>query len=349
MSKWDGASAIINDMRAAFMQNNQVFRRHNLEHTYDDINALVNGIAELQFADKQYEQYMLLSYRDWAPMAFWNQHKEIYTMHPGLTRELRATDINDPIPGEMLRRLPHPDPMFVFPEGISLTMNDGKPGRLVAIQVSGAIISQPGHAKFTSTTDPKANGLYLNARAEVFNDHGKVVDWDNCHTSIPFSETFTIADLIDRTRSHYTFDGHGVSEGLTDETALSYVRYVTGIALSHLLYVVSREPEIDKPRKTTGVQGSQIKRMSVPVPRPTKLMPVGYRIGAALDAHRRNVEAKPAKSDGASGRTVKPHTRKAHFHTVRYGKGRAQSYLDWFPPIPVKQNGPAAEPTLHGY
>ena len=45
MSKWDGASAIINDMRAAFVQNNQVFRRHNLEHTYDDINALVNGIA----------------------------------------------------------------------------------------------------------------------------------------------------------------------------------------------------------------------------------------------------------------------------------------------------------------
>lgn len=349
MSKWDAASKIINDMRAAFAYNNQIFRKHHLEHTYDDIEALVEGVKELQLADKRYEQYMLLAYRDWAPMAFWNQHKETYTMHPGLTRELRATDINDSIPGEMLRRLPHPDPLFVFPEGIALTMNDGKPGRLIAIQVSGAIVSAPGHAKFTSTTNTKSNGLYLNAMAEVHNSNGKVVDWDYCHTSIPFSDKFTIGSIINSTRDHYTFDGHGVSEGLTDKAALEYVQHVTGIALAHLLYVVSREPEIDKARKATTAQGPQSKRLGAPVPRPAKVMPVGYRIGAALDAHRRNVDANPTKSDGTSGRTVKPHTRKAHFHTVRYGKGRALSYIDWFPPIPVKQNGPAFEPTLHGY
>lgn len=349
MSRWDAASKIINDMRAAFAYTNQMFQKNNLEHTYNDLNALVEGLHADPFIDDRITNYMLLCYRDWAPMAFWNQYKETYTMHPGLTKELRATDINDPIPGEMLRRLPHPDPMIVFPEGIPLTMNDGKQGRLIAIQVTGAIITQPGHARFVSTTDAGANGLYLNAVAEVYGDDGKVVDWDYCHTSIPFSDTFTIASIINHTRDHYTFDGVGISEGLQDERALEYVRHVVGIALSHLLYVVSRGAEIDKPRKTTAAQGTQSKLIGTPVPRPSKVMPVGYRIGAALDAHRRDLATNPVTTGATGGRTVKPHTRKAHFHTVRYGKGRALSYIDWFPPIPVKQNGPASETTIHGY
>jgi hypothetical protein len=347
VSKWDAASAIVNDVRAAFTQSNNVFRELGLEHTYPDLEALVEAIDAKQ-VNQRMASYLLLVYRDWAPFAFWNVHKQVYTMHPGLTRELDATDIEDKIPGAQLQRLPHPDPLFVFPEGIPVELNTGERGRLTAIQVSGAVISAPGHARITSTTDDDNNGLYLHAIAEVLDDNGDVKDWDYCHTSIPFNETFTISSLIDRTRDHYTFDGFGFSEGLVDERALAYVRRVVGIALSQVLYVVSRNAEIAVPRKTTTAQSDVGKRLGGPRPRPIKHQPVGYVIGAALDAYRRNPVAG-APGTGGGDRTVKPHMRKAHFHTVRYGKGRMLSYIEWFPPIPVKITGPAVAPTIHGY
>jgi hypothetical protein len=347
VSKWDAASAIVNGVHAAFNDANSLFRELRLEHTYTDLNALVEAINERQI-DRIMASRILLLYRDWAPLAYWNRYKQVYTVHPGLTRELDATDIEDKIPGSQLQHLPHPDPLFVFPQGIPVELNTGERGRLTAIQVSGAVISAPGHARITSTTDEESNGLYLHAIAEVLDENGKAKDWDYCHTSIPFGETFTIASLIDRTRDHYTFDGNGISEGLTDERALAYVRRVVGIALSHVLYVVSRNAEIAAPRKTTTAQDELCKRVGGPSPRPVKHQPVGYVIGAALDAYRRNPTTS-ASGSGGGDRTVGPHVRKAHFHTVRYGKGRMLSYIDWFPPIPVKITGPATKPTIHGY
>jgi hypothetical protein len=347
MSKWDAASAIVNGVRAAFTDANSMFREFGLEHTYTDLNALVKAIDERQI-ENRLASYMLLVYRDWAPFAYWNRYKQVYTMHPGLTRELDATDINDQIPGSQLQHLPHPDPLFVFPEGIDVELNTGERGRLTAIQVGGAVISAPGHARITSTTDNDNNGLYLHAVAEVLDDNGNVKDWDYCHTSIPFGETFTIANLINRTRDHYTFDGTGISEGLADDRALAYVRRVVGIALSQVLYIVSRNAEIGDPRKTTIAQNAISKRVGGPAPRPIKHRPVGYVIGAALDAYRRDAAASPKRLVGGE-RTVKPHMRKAHFHTVRHGKGRMLSYIEWFPPIPVKMTGPVPTPTIHGY
>lgn len=347
MGKWDPASKIINDVRAAFFEADQMFRQFGLEHTYNDLGALLRGIEEKQLPPR-IATTLTLVFRDWAPLAFWNQHKQVYTMHPGLTEGLDATDIKDPIPGEELQKLPHPDPLFVLPRGVPVTFKGEEPGRLIAIQISGAVISRPGHAQITSTLDPNANGLYIHALAEVLDDQNNVIDWDFCHTSIPFGEIFTIEGLINHTRDHYSVRGDGISEGLTDEGALAYVRSVVGIALSHVLYVVARNAEIASPCLATTAQTKQAKRMQPRVQRPVKHQPVGYVIGAALDAARRN-EANATGNAGTGERTVKGHWRKAHFHTVRYGKGRALSYIDWFPPIPVKIDGPAAVPTLHPY
>lgn len=347
-SKWDRASEIVNDVRAAYHRNSQLFRRYNLEHAYKDVNALVAAVKEKRIPEK-IGSSMMFFWGDWAALSFWSQYKQVYTMHPGLTRELRATGIDDKVHGSALRQLPHPDPLFVLPEGVAVTLNDGKPGRLVAFHVSGAIIGGLGSGVYVSTADPRADGLYLTAIAEVHNATGGIEDWEYSHTSIPVGDTFTIGELINKNRHHYSYDGRTYTEGFTGEKDLAYSQQVVGIALSHLLYAVSRNADMQSPRKTTTTTSHLTKRLGGAPSRPVKHQPVGYVIGAALDAQRRAQEHDAATDKKAGARTVRPHLRRAHWHTVRYGPGKSQSYVEWFPPIPVKMEGSAKEPTLHGY
>jgi hypothetical protein len=347
-NKWDAASRVVNDVRAIFDRNHTEIRLYGLQDTYTDINAFADGLQQRQLPDRV-QMALLLAFRDWAPMAFWNEHKQVYTMHPTLTRELRATGVNDKLPGEILQHLPHPDPMFVFPDGIEIELPEGERGSLIAINVCGAHVTGPGHANFASTLDETSNGLYFNALAEVYDEDGTVVDWDYCHTSIPISdEAFTIASVIDDTRDYYSFDGKRATEGM-DERRLAYVHQVVGIALAHLLYVSTVDVDIAPPRNTTAAQNAPLAAAGPRRrPRPTKHQPVGYVIGPALDAARREHEKNAAT--GGGGGTKGPHVRKAHFHTVRTGVGRVDSELRWFAPIPVKMDGaPLKKPTIHGY
>jgi len=347
-NKWDAASRVVNDVRAIFDEFNANFRHFGLEHTSTtDATAFTEQLHQRQITDRE-AMRLLLVFRNWAPLALWNEHKQVYTMHPTLTRELRATGLHDKLPGEILQQLPHPDPMFVFPDGIEIALPKGERGRLIAISVCGAKVGAPGNANFTSTLDENSDGLYFNALTEVYDEHGTVVDRDYSHTSIPISdETFTIASVIDGTGDYSSFDGGRLVRGM-DEGQLAYVHQVVGIALAHLLYVVTVDADIAPPRNTTTVQSASLAMGPRRPPKPTKHQPVGYVVGPALDAALREHGKFVAASGG--GGTKSPHWRKAHFHTVRTGVGRANSELRWFAPIPVKQDGaPAQKPTIHGY
>lgn len=348
MGKWDAASIIINDVRANFNWLNQMFREFNLENSYDDLEHVVK-VLKAQATPSQFT-FLTLAFRDWAPLAYWNFDKQVYTMHPGMTRELNATGIDDKIYGDVLRHLPHPDPLFVFPEGIAVDFPKGDSGRITAIQISGAKVLESGRGMYMSTADPRANGLYITVIAEVHNAQGKVTDWDYAHISIPILDSFTISEVIQQTRDHFTFDELGARDGIPDDRTLTYMRWMVGIALSHLLYVVSRRADVGMPRKSVATQPTKV-AVSLPKPgSPIRHQPVGYVIGPELDAHRRQSERETATVSSDGTRTVSPHTRAAHFHTVRYGKGRANSYVDWFGPIRVKKHeGAVDKPTLHGY
>lgn len=349
MSKWDAASTIVNEIRSHFATINQWYRRYGLAGHYGDLDAIAEALQSQSMPERTMD-HLMIGYRDWAPLAFWNERKEVYTMHPRMANELGAATVDETIPASVLQRLPHPNPLFVIPGGIDITHNDGKPGRITAIQVSGAVVPEPGsgQAIITSTTDNRANGLHLTTIAEVLNEGGDTVDWDYCHTSIMTSGNFTIGEVITKDRDYVAVaDGGGMAFGM-DDAALAYVQQTTGIAIAHLLYVASRNAEIAEPRKTTGAQSRAAQRRGDRAPGSIRHRPVGYVIGAAIDAYDRQGRESQPRSAG-TGRTIRPHTRRGHFHTVRYGKGRALSYIDWFPPIPVKVDGPATVPTLHEY
>lgn len=346
MSQWHAASQIINDVRASYTESNRLFTEYGLADAYGDIDRVVDTIRTLPPTPAA---TLEVNYRNWAPLAHWNQYKQVYTVHPSLTREMKATDFDTSVPGPVLRQLPHPDPMFVFPEGIPVVLTDGKPGRLTALIVTGANVSGPGYANFTSSTNPKINGLMLTSIAEVLSPTGKVIDWDYCFTSVPVTETFTIAGLINDVRGHTMTMGDGVRrQGLQDERVRTYVRQVVAIGIAHLLYATSRSADVGEPRQTTSRQSDMSRKIKAAKPKPVKTMPMGFKIGPALDAARRKLDRGVGRSEPGTG-TKSPHVRKAHFHTFRHGPGRQLFYVDWLPPIPVKMDGPIKVPTIHAY
>ena len=114
--------------------------------------------------------------------------------------------------------------------------------------------------------------------------------------------------------------------------------------LSVLLYLCSANREI---------QGPEGRAFQPPVPRVqhtrqgVRAHPadrihawnVAWRVGAALEAAERR-EREPSASTGAStGRSPKPHLRRAHWHLYWAGKGRAEPRVKWLPPIPVNVEG----------
>jgi hypothetical protein len=59
---------------------------------------------------------------------------------------------------------------------------------------------------------------------------------------------------------------------------------------------------------------------------------VGVRIGAALRRHQQFEQNNHTKDTHSN---LRPHLRRAHWHTYKTGVGRSESILKWLSPIPV--------------
>ena len=102
--------------------------------------------------------------------------------------------------------------------------------------------------------------------------------------------------------------------------------------VSLLLYLCSERPDITGDGKPGNPQPKRVKGGERVFASPgVKAWDVAYRLGAAFR------QARAAQDEGgeATGRTVRAHVRRAHYHLYRTGKGRQQSVLKWLPPIPV--------------
>lgn len=98
--------------------------------------------------------------------------------------------------------------------------------------------------------------------------------------------------------------------------------------LSLVLYLCSSEPDLT--RKLPPRPGSGRKLSPVPQQQPT-VWPVGLRIGAAL----REYERAESERGEPTGRGVRPHMRRAHWHHYWVGKGRSEIALRWVAPVAV--------------
>ena len=99
-----------------------------------------------------------------------------------------------------------------------------------------------------------------------------------------------------------------------------------------------RQPERPQPKRTK--RGERL----FPPDRPT-VWDVGLRLGAALrQAGVLGTENAPNDVIGRARGPVRPHIRRAHWHTYRVGPGKADARLKWLPPILVNIADPEALP-----
>jgi hypothetical protein len=290
---------------------------------------------------------LAFSGQDMGTLALWQQHRIVYSIDDEVWRSLGDTGDDYVIPEGLFRYLPHPDPFIAFPEPLVLTTEDGKLHRIGGCFLTGRSSRREGHGpalvgmgqRTTSVSDLVGLGLLFvgpvywpDGRPYMTSD-GRTQDVIYSRTSLHVGETVGV--LIVGAVARYL---------ATDETVAWMERLPMMIrrALSVIVYLCATNadlrPVTAAPPKRKGKGGGRTVRNDT-APR---VVEVGYRVGAELRAWRRG---EPGAGH-VPGRTVRPHIRRAHFHTFKVGPGRAESRVRWLAPIPVRFLGPAPTPTV---
>lgn len=237
----------------------------------------------------------------------WRVTQGIYRFDPTLYEQLRETSITGSIPGEVLLRLPE---WCVYLETPGMTMPQSGSGETPLHGVWAWLDREAERGrpllKFTFDADPSASV-----------DSGQVWLDGTIEQAIQEAEVALPETM------------------LKDYTRMA--RSVYSSILSLLLYLCAENAEI----------GEDHKRPPCPQPKRTKgierLFPadkprewnVGTRMGAALRRAHVTFQTDSMHPEVQTGQHVRPHVRRAHWHTYRAGPGRTDRRVKWLPPIPV--------------
>lgn len=261
----------------------------------------------------------------------WEKTRVVYDVDPDLTASLLDMEMDAEFPGEVLRHLPHPNPMFIFRKPIESVNELGQ-----RAQVRGFLVAaRPAPNRVTSTAevDQFEDCVYLvTAIVDNYDEDGAKEPYPT-HVEL-FAPT---ARGITSVRKMLSGDTAIVREATVgepasraDEDLTDFVRRLSVLMISHLLYVCCDKPDIESgsvpaPRKA--------KKSGARPERPARVHRVGWREGPAIrDFHQKVARLR---STGATGRTVIPHVRRGHPHTFRWGKGRVFTKVKWIPPLLV--------------
>lgn len=285
--------------------------------------------------------------RDLQPFYRWSTDRQVYPVHPATTRGLVAMTTTVPVPSAQLRRLRHPNPLFVLPGAPAVHHPDGRQGRVIAFFVVGAISARYAELKdgsgqqlsaassvLRSTDSDEINAYHAMVVSEVLDPTGtQVIDHDYCRITIPLIHDFTLEALVDA-----TVDGFNWERVLRDEgeptAKITYMRTIATVVISHLLYAISKNAEIDKPRNDRPpAKRGKTKNAPKPV-KPARMMPMGYRLGNRLAEFEQRQRDEGTRTT-ATGAKKAPHIRGAHLHTFRVGTGRAEIDVKLLAPIAV--------------
>lgn len=276
--------------------------------------------------------------QDAATMALWAQHKVVYHLDHDLWEELGDADDDTFIPAGIFKYLPHPDPFLAFPEPLYLPINETLYQRADGFFVTGRAPGTDGSFQ-RSTANPDVQELGLLIVGPLYNADGRphmlpggVHDMIFTRATMPGNGA-TVADMRKTVGTKFL--------SLAEDTGWhEHLPMMLKRAAAMLIYLCATNADLTPlpapPPKKKGV-GKGEKRI--------RTVGVGYKVGAALRAYKKN---NHASSKGA-GKTKAPHIRRAHFHTYRCGPGRAESRVKWLPPIPVNATTQEAEvPTVIG-
>lgn len=253
----------------------------------------------------------------------WRRHRVVYRVHQGLADCLVDTDTKTAVPCEVFGRLPHPDPFVVFPTPMRAPLLGNspdpiaEPGMFVGMLITGV----NEHEQVCSTADPDVRQLCVALACKVRYE-GLPPTYEETNFYVPLSGTRSIDDLLD-----YCAEFDRTAESNIDED-----RVLLNLAVSLLLYLCSDQRDAQEHVARKGKRDKAIRQKK------TAIVDLGFDIGPALESARR---PSPGGSDANGNLRVRPHLRRAHWHTYWVGpRDHPTPEIRWLHPIVVnKQDG----------
>ena len=298
-----------------------------------------------------------MAVRTCAARRLWLQHRIVYDIDPDLWAEMGTMGDAEVIPAGLMRALPHPDPFVVLPQRTLLPFpsDDRFMQRVDGLFVTGRT-TVGGHDVCVSTHSPHANGnlMLLICRTLVPRDTlvaSRDPDVMMMEVSLPFGAgDTTVGGLLSDIKHEMQVDPSNL-KAVTMTSDREGREQLLRAAIGALVYVCATNADLspDRTIKSDAVARRLTGGGGARKPKPVKAVEVGFHVGAALRAHRARLDAEDAeRAAGGAVRTVRPHVRRAHFHTFRHGPGRSLAKVKWLPPIPINVDKPGdGKPTAH--
>lgn len=258
-------------------------------------------------------------------LAAWRQTQTIYRYDPALSDALADTDLGDRLPPQAFYRLPEWCVYVALPE--DATIGRGFFAHLewdiTAERPELRLLIDPGDGRLTPLI------LYLN-RPSISQGLTDVLATTLANAAEP-GVAHDIHTDDQEPLEHWRERARdvGVPEDAIGQ-ALAQAQGTLHTAVSTLLYLCAQEPDISEPGRP---QVPWRPTRTVGVPSSPRVWEVGHRIGAALTRGR----GQPTGPSAASGRSVRPHVRRAHWHSYWTGPrdGPRTLVLRWLHPITV--------------
>lgn len=300
-------------------------------------------------AAKQVREAVFIA-QDAAMRRLWQRHRIVYDIDPQLWEELGESDPGTLIPRDLLTRLPHADPFIAFPVPLLIPIDKEHRQRVEGFFVTGDTFytgpDLPGIDRprvQCSTSAPGVTGnLTLTFGGTVETYQGRTVkaglvgdDVDDmvftrCTlrvATLPASGEPTLGALIESIAAEFSV---APEAGGWDDKVPTMLRH----AVSALFYICAVNADL---RPLPAVAARRQASRDAKAKKPARVIQVGFNVGAALRAYRRTPEG--AERGAGTGRSVRPHVRRSHFHTYRVGAGRRETIVKWLAPIPINVGG----------
>lgn len=319
--------------------NDYVRQLTTLGHIEGDTLKQVNMFLQEKARDNH--PYLRRLLHDIAEDALWRRNRAVIAIDPDLWRELGEVDNEDLFSGDVFGYLAMHDPFIFFPEPILRPTSDPQLTLYaIGVHVLGARPSDDspllGHdtVMLCSTSDPRMRTLHLKFLSVVIDAEGReryvtftrkpgehIIDGVTSRVTIPVSRNrpLTFAELAELARLNWGSDEDDTELAeLEGEDPAGEMVQLLRRTLGTIMYLCC--DNADMVQRSAPRAGRKQRRRDPGELRPT-VYEAGFTVGAALRQMR--IERHAAAKSEPTGRTLRPHLRRAHFRRVRYGPGRA--------------------------
>lgn len=258
--------------------------------------------------------------------------KHVLVLHDEVLDELWASgDVDESIPTEVLAQLPYWAGYIP-----------------VARYVEGRGVAHIGDETFEMEGGALVHGVLFALLWQHRAEH-RGPEYGVCHLSLDISTSrgtemsIGMALPMDERTSirgalieSVALDDRGMAQRATDALAVPTIGALFARAAQLVLYLCAANAEAriaSPPERAAPPRPKTPQQDKLFAPSQETVWAIGYRLGAAIRAAREAV--RRAEASAPTGRTVRPHMRRGHWHGYRVGPGRTGWKVIWLPPIPV--------------